>query len=537
MFLKSNFINPESSMFLTPLKLELSYGKYLISETIEIPIVIKLSLLSDVCILSNVSNDTTLWYNSGNIKETNYGSNTIRQQMYLATDVIGGSGHLSIQRNTQDDYTKDVNDLTQNSIALEIGDRIHSDNINCSRGSYNNISISGFTTAVQLNTIDTYLMTFKNLFLERNRFDFVYGTESIERNNTGENMKFYNCVFSQAYNACIINGGGQWAFDNCSFDFCGNFLLINRSCHLTFNACHFEGVGFYQKNIIQANTDNCIGYGTIIYNNYNNNSQTSLTAIEVNNPNFYLGGDDNIIIPRYQSTGGDGEHPSLVINFRNLSYFREGGYTYNNVFMNNKNVIIDKFDVPMTYGTLPTAPFNDRDSIGKLENVIQENTTLKLSQLENYSYSTQNVEENIIIDSSDSIFGKSLIFNFDNQQYINIIRDYYSAGCKKIISSLYYKPEIDDESFDYCNIVVRYYFYNTKGVFTDNQMNIYLDKTHSYYNSDNGWYLTKPSIVSIPTGTYRIRIAYGMTNRNINGESINTSGKIKFGGMICYPIF
>ena len=74
-------------------------------------------------------------------------------------------------------------------------------------------------------------------------------------------------------------------------------------------------------------------------------------------------------------------------------------------------------------------------------------------------------------------------------------------------------------------------------MFTGNQRDIYLDKTHSYYNSDNGWYLTKPSIVSIPTGTYRIHIAYGMTNRNINDESINTSGKIKFGGMICYPIF
>lgn len=529
-YLKSKF--SLNNIYINLLTLDIPNGKYIISDTIEIPVIIKLNLLGDVYILSNVENAPTVWINSGNYEKTDEGANTIRQQSFEISDVIGGNGILSIEKNNPNNWVEDVNNLIKSSIAIEIGDRIYNSNyINCARGTYKNISIAGFSTGIKLNSINTYLLTFENIRLERNRINFQYGDNSTNLENSGENIIFNKVIFSQSYNSFINYKSAQFTFNNCSFDFNGNIILCNSSAHYIFNSCHFENVGFNQAGIIEGNENNCIGYGTIIYNNYNSSSSTNLTVVEMNSPNFYLGSSSKILIPRFQSIF-EGNYPNLIINFNNLQYFIEAGYTYKNVFMNTENVKINHFTTSLKEGIMPTIPFNSLDNEGMLNNI--NNNLVSLESLKNnYSYETQNIDS-VTIDTNNKVFSKSLKFVINNKNYVNIIRRIKNSGGNKLSGVLWFKSNLtgDSEVWNHFIFTITIKFFNKNNILINDSVVLYPDKRAIVKDENSDWNILRPFICDIPSNTDEISIAYGFTNKNDNENTILASGNIWIGGIV-----
>lgn len=510
-------------------------GRYRVTQTIEIPIVVKINLLDNVFILSEVENDTTFWINSGNFEKTNSGFNIIRQQSYNSAPIITGNGILCVERNTPDDNEKDVNNLNATSIAFEIGDRVSSNYLNCARTTFENIAISGFSKGIQLNSINTYMITFKNINMSRNRINFQYSTENMPIINSGEKFVFERCVFAQSYNSFVSYGNGEFIFNEPSFDFNGNDIICNKPCHLVINSPHFECPGFNQQGIIDANEYNCTGFGTIIYNNYNSNARSDVTAVEINNPNFYLASAKNKKIPRYQ-TIFNGSFPNLIIKMRNLHYFIESGYTYENVFMNSHNVQILGFDTTLNDGKMPTIPYNDCDNQGKLNNIPDNSTSLE-SLENNYGFSFQNVES-FSMNTSDKIYNKSINAIISQKTYFNIRRKIENPKGNKMTSVLYVKPNLlgDSENFDHLNIVVRINFYNSNNIALQNETYFELVNSDLLINENNGWIAVKPIIFKIPTGCDYLRIQYSLRCRNSADNSISCSGNVNIGGMICDDI-
>ena len=529
-YLKSRF--SFDNLFKNLLTLNIPNGKYLISETIEIPVIIKLNLLADVYIMSNVENAPTIWFNSGEIIETNTGANSIRQQVFEIAELIGGNGILVLERNTPPDYEQDVNDLLKTSIGIEIGDReYNSTYINCSRATYKNISINGFACGIKLNVINTYMITFENIMLERNRVDFQYGDSVTNQVNSGENIIFNKVIFAQSYNSFVYYKPAQFTFNNCSFDFNGNVILCNSASHLIFNSCHFEGVGFNQTGIIEANENNCTGFGTIIYNNYNSTSSTQITCVEINNPNFYLASSNKILIPRFQSIFND-YYPNLVINFNNLQYFIEAGYTYKNVFMNTKNVRINNFNTDIYYGIMPTIPFNTLDNVGQL-NTIPNNATSLTNLENNYMFTTQNIES-FVVDTDNKVFTKSLKFTVNNQNYVNFGRKLNNLKGTKLSGVLYFKSNLtgNSEIWNHFDFVIRISFYNKNNIAIENTLELYPDNRAIVKDENSDWYILRPFVCNIPTDCDNAIITYSFINKNDNDTTISASGNIWVGGLI-----
>jgi hypothetical protein len=530
-FLKNKFSSDK--IFNNSLTLTIPHGRYLITDTINLPIVVKFNIVGDVLWLSNVENKPTLWINSGKFTKIADGLNIIRQQSYNIAKTIEGNGVFCIERNTEDNE-KDVNDLTQKSIAIEIGDREHNSTyLNCARNTYENIAISGFAIGIQLNSINTYLINFKNIKLERNRIDFQYGKDGMVVENSGENIKFHDSTFAQSYNAFINNAGAQFSFENCSFDFNGNDFLLNKPTHIVLNACHIEGIGFSQTGIIEANDNNCVGFGTIIYNNFNSSSKSEVSTIEMNNPNFYLASSHSKLIPRYQSIF-NGSYPNLIINFNNLQYFIEGGYVYENAFLNGQNVQINNFDSTMRNSTIPQIPFNISDNSGKLNN-IPDNVTSLDNLKNNYNIETQNIES-VVVDTENKIFNKSLKFKIANKTYFNIRRSINNVRSKKINFACYFKDSIvgDSDVFDHFYVQVTVGFYNSNNISVKENLTLYLTNAdlNILKSSNSDWKLIKPCTVDVPTNTAKVMITYSLTNKNANDTTIACTGDFWLGGII-----
>lgn len=522
-----------STIFTNQLTLTLTHGSYLVSETISIPVVVKLNIEGNVLIKSNVGDGSTLWINSGNIQKEDAGSNIINQQSYNVGYEIGGNGTLCIERNTVDPEA-DVNDLTKHSIGLEIGDRSYNAlYINVARNSYKNIAISGFSTGIQLNSINTYLIRFEKCKIERNRVDFAYGTSDGTRYNSGENITFDGCALAGSYNAFVTYKDGNFNIVDSSFDFNGNDILLNSISHIVLTNPHIEGVGFNQAGIIEASDDNCTGFGTIVYQNYTPANQSEVATVEINNPDYYLGSSSNKLIPRFQSNF-NGAFKGLHIILNQHQAYNEAGYTFDNAYLNTPNVKIYNFSTTYSNSTVPVIPFNDSDETGKL--TILPTITALDSLNNNYMYSTQQIS-GVSTDTSDKIFDKSLVFTMSNTSWFTIRRDLSYSQSGKIGITAYLKPNLtgDSDTWDHLGVVVRAYFRNKNNINVGNPVELYLNSQAHLLEKDD-WILVKPCVIQVPEGCETIGIALSLTNKNSSDTNIASSGSIKFGGLIVQPM-
>ena len=521
-YLKNKFLDNSNNK----LTLILSAGTYLISDTIEIPVYLKIKVNDNVVILSNVSLGATIWVNSGNYTL----SDDINEVIGFNIDkkLIGGTGQLSIIRNNE---WADVNNDDSTSIGLLIGDSSYNANyMRIARFIIENVCISGFNTALKINDKNTYFLTFNHLHLELNRISLMYGSSGSSYQNSGENISFNRCIFATSYNAFInnsANSDGSFNFNECSFDFNGNVCLLNNAMHSVFNNCHFEGIGYTDNPRLLTNNENTTGFGSIIYNNFVASSDIQNSIIEINSPNMYLSTSN--ITKLFRSIDSTSNYP-LLVKFdckQNLLYKQ---YNFENILINDFNTILKDYDTRLKDSLTASLPYNRLDVIGNLSTI---DNLSSLSDLNDYDLSITNAES-VTLDTTNKIFDKSLKFEISSKQSIIIDRKIYNFNKNRIFTSLYFKPDLtgDSDTLALYRPVVEFYFYNKDDKLIKPKLRIALDATNHVFKNSDDWYLLKPLVANIPLDTDYILIKYEIMFRNSSSQNILCSGDINVGGIL-----
>lgn len=240
-------------------------GTYLVSNTLNLALGVRLYLKGTVVILSSVDNGVTLWLNSADILYTAGQMLYEKKQRPLKLgSLIDGPGVLSF--NKTNNYADVPYTSNNNSIAIQIGSNSHLDNISTiSLTEISNINVYGFKIGIYITGVDTYINKFNNCSVLFCDTDILYGCAN--GYNSGENMTFERCIFANSYTAFktqgVIDLGVSFNFNNCSFDYnAGNFFIEGTNNYIIslncFN-CHTEGVGetstFTPYNSLQENYD------------------------------------------------------------------------------------------------------------------------------------------------------------------------------------------------------------------------------------------------------------------------------------------
>lgn len=127
---------------------------------------------------------------------------------------------------------------------MEIGDRISGTIYQAiSRGIAKNVSITGFETGLLINPNHWYIYTFQNFIIHACKYDYKIGNDIMTADDSGENVKFENCLFGSSQYGLQINCAGiNLTFINCSFDFnTKGAIYINGSTNIHLIDCHIEG--------------------------------------------------------------------------------------------------------------------------------------------------------------------------------------------------------------------------------------------------------------------------------------------------------
>lgn len=245
-------------------------GEYRISNTLNVPSVVRIEIEGNVTLLTTNDDITMLYINSENVPKLKPSPSPFwaNDNTYNGNSLISAlAGTLNISKRNMDDA---YSDSAHNSVAIEIGDRTYnSNNAPIARTRISDIKISGFNTAIKINPNNFYMVTFDNIWEEGNKYGVIYDSNS---NNAGERIAFTNCLFAGNQIAFDIKSYfTSIAFINCSFDFNRSVLLneVMNHAELSFIACHLEA--WTNKTYTRS------GYTfeseeTIIYNKTTNNT-------------------------------------------------------------------------------------------------------------------------------------------------------------------------------------------------------------------------------------------------------------------------
>lgn len=518
-------------------KARINAGKYLVSETIEIPIYIKTEIIGNAVILSSVENDATLRFTDNNeISQT--GMRYKSTQSYVDGNVISSSnGVLVLQR------TNDIEDIqnNNNSIGIQIGSPSgKTGNINISRCNFSNIVINGFKKGIEIIQINTYLLTFNSVRPEYNKYGiYINGNDNI---NSGENISFNNCVIAHSYNGLYLDGVlAELNFNECSFDFNGNHILENKATNnlINFTGCHFEGVGLNEPNV-PSDSDNTVGYGYIVYRNVDDYySQPTFTFnscfIHLNTGNPY-----NFIFGNLCKPFNSQKSLKIVLNNPVLSYTNTK-LKFNNRYFADENteIIGSLYQTPSE--TIPYMYSND-DIIGKFEIIPDElniDYTTNPDEIKQYGYTIgantwSSLNVNVNIDKKDKIFTKSLnITQLGLNNYCSLRRKINNIKGKVTVTSyakLGNDIVLNNEETNYrLNLSNTFNFYDEK-----NNKIKELPVTPSIsnqYMSDDNWVCITQS-VNVPIGTDYCSVTLNTTLRDDENNSLTFKGTVKFGGII-----
>ena len=512
-------------------------GRYIINDTIILPIFCKLQPIGQVLFLSNVENNSTLWINSGEKDMFINKLHCYYDGAYSQGGIINSScGALVLQRNTPNNPLHDVNDLQSISVGIEVGDREQNNYQRVSRCIINNIAVHGFAKALKINAQNTYIIKFENLYLLRNRINVEYGSKGIELNNSGENFIFDKCIFGLGYTAFKINNIAEFNFLSCSFDFHGCVFDIESYQQPKINLFggHIEGIGISSEQIL-TNKNNTDGYGCVCYNN--TSYIYGLTRLNLYGTEFYLSENTDNSIIKFQSTQNIANrvHLSVALYGSNLSKEIE---TFNNAYLCNDNdTEIVHYD-DQFQGGKPKYMTSSKDNIGRFENV--PNSTTNVDNLKNqYMYEIQLPDgatlSSFNIDTTTKVFNKSLKINYTNANNIKLNRKIENPLNKKIKYLAYFKlDDITGDTDVYNNFQVRFtpYCYNSNDIKTKDFVNKDMEISDCVYDNATGWYRTTIFIDEVPTGTSYIKLGISIRFRNSNNSLILTSGSLHFGGVI-----
>ena len=454
-------------------------GRYKITSTIYLSPFLKYYINGNVMFISYITQENTpticINYNNKIISGSYSGSTYwIRGDIFM-----GGTIHIL----NSYDYT------ISNTIGLEIGDRIAGTTYQAiSRGIAKNVSISGFKIGLLINPNHWYIYTFQNFMIHACQYDCKIGLDVMAANDSGENVKFENCLFGSSYYGLQINCAAMnLSFINCSFDFnTKGAIYINGSNNIHLIDCHIEGC----KNI-DSDLNGLIA------------TPTNITAT------VYIN------IDRLISVVSGGMYPlcygeNLIVNIRSIregvtsAATIDGNKSINNLYM-MPNCLVPIHEGVTTINRLTSARHNliagllEAETVGKS---IATNETINVK----LSYINQNTTENMKIATIDN--NNVVEFSAKNNGLINgtfILNDFLPVDD---INTAYYTgfSALIPSGAVYNNIT--FYFYDANKTQIDRT--VWYGQSSSTMNGQSDW--QKPiqmgRIGKCPIGTKYIKVAF-----------------------------
>lgn len=537
--------NNINTIYLNISTIEFLTGKYIVSKTISVPIIVKIKIIGKVLILSNIPTGACIWINSDNIPMI---TDNDLIAYYHGANVLSGvinsnDGSLVIERNSTIKY-HDLNIENSNSIGLLLGDLNINDCLRISRFKLANIAIHGFSIGLKINANNVYLIEFDNFYISHNRNNILYDLIDGRMNNSGENITFNRCIISNSYTAFkIMAGGGNFNFNSCSFDFLGCLFNIKTYSNnfINFNGGHIEGIGI-KDEIVKTTKDNTEGFGMICYNKPNENIYQR-TIISFFGTDFYLGLLTDYSIKKFisESINENDKNIHLSIGFFHSTINKSGDNNiFDDAFLSNDLVEITNY-----YNYFSNGPISyiacDNDNIGKLkylkDEILDNNTLNKkydfLIDVPGGYNNHPNLINNLSIDLQNGIFNnKSIKVDFNNCSYLQLKRHIENPLKNKIKFLLYFKTvNITGVTEDLKNIRVFFTvnYYNTNNIRFDVSRTIINEKL---LQNEDGWYRTLIYMDKIPLGTKYISLNSTLRFENNNQTLVDSSGTVLFGGFI-----
>ena len=233
-----------------------SNGQYRITSQIKVPFYIHFKMLGNVVFLTEVPNDSAIWFTPEEDLPIDYNKDWFRGK--TIGDLIDGStGGLFIKNNLSNvSYDNWDSCDKQGSIGLEIGARKETTPWRVeSFTSLRNVRIELFNIGLQTNSYHFYINKFTKILTAFNDINISLGLTN-GGSDSGENISFdFSTIADSKVGVLINNGGYGVILNNCSIDY--NYLAFaneNRSgSNIICNDCNIEG--FYSTAYNQTLTN------------------------------------------------------------------------------------------------------------------------------------------------------------------------------------------------------------------------------------------------------------------------------------------
>ena len=506
-------------------------GKYLIDETIELPVYIKLKPINNVLLLAS-HNGVAIHITANNKTVQNTDIISDYSQANKMGLIDSTAGNLVINRYIPDDVYHDLNTETD-SVGILIGDTSYVQNaLRISRFYLNNVNIYGFTTGVKITPYNTYLINLEKVYVYYCRYGIIYGIDEASAQNSGENFMYNECLITGCYNAFISYNGGEHNFVNTSIDFVGNMFYFKVFGIINFTNGHFEGVG-NTNEIIQTNAENTEGYGSILF--YDNTDRFRATRINFFGTGNYQG---NSIqnIPKFKCNKLVENNTYIIVNFfgTEIAPTSSQEYGFYDFLGDQKDnaILVNSYNSKL--GSLNPFLTNNNDIVGHFDNISGELTT----DLSAYNYRVFNNNASITavaLDTDNKIYNKSLKISFTDSTYTGIERTIYNLRNHLLNYNVFFKPDYESSTDVITGFKVRYVtsFYNRQNTL------IKTDTTINKYDliSDDTWYRTDNITQHVPLDTDYVKINVQITPLNSNQEAVTVAGDMLIGGFVADVTF
>ena len=336
-----------------------------------------------------------------------------KQELYKRGELFGGGGNFCIVASNEQN----------NNIGLEIGTENSNDIAICT---ISGISVVGFSVGIKLNSVNTYIITFENIYAEYNTINFWYGGETLL--NSNERISFNNSTFGHAHRSVYIKKSTSGLnFINCSFDFNTAIIVIDadNSGEINMTDCHIEGTGYYGPDLPKIVTaDN--GYFVYVL------GSRPYAVLKVNINNCYIHDTQTKNSAEYRI--GAENNTKIICNM-----FQNSFSLTSERFKSVKAICDDNVYLSETYNSESSTSLlmgSLYDKIGKLEtistltnqDVWEDKTLIEPYKVLGNTWSNWKYYANTLTTPSDKVFAKSL--------QITIPNEYESTGLDREVECL-----------------------------------------------------------------------------------------------------
>lgn len=379
--------------------------QYRTTDTIEHDNAVKVILLGNTYIHSEVTNKPA-WIIDSSLDHVGSTDPYEVQELYKKGNIFEGGGNLCI--------------VATNAHSGNIGMQVGKDASNeIAISNICGLSIINFEIGLFINSVNTYILTFRDLYLEYNTINVKYG--GVNYSNSSEKFVFENCTFGHAYRCVyIVQPISAMNFENCSFDFNTALFIMDFDGNgiVILNNCHIEGTGYWGSDLPQViSNDN--GYYFYVLGN------RPYSTYKFNVTNSYIHDSSPKNLAEYRI--GAANSTKIV------SYFLTNGYSLSNgrfksvKALGDDNVYMsESYETELTNYTLMGSL---RDPVGRMatipgtlnnQDIYADQTLVSPYYVSGNTWSNWQYLASALTAGADVIFTRSLL--------VNIPYDYTSSG-------------------------------------------------------------------------------------------------------------